>query len=83
MSWKYLITLKDIGFSRTKSRIIYELKRKIENLIPSKLLHKYYCKKKAIWSNILQELDLNKKYSQSEELFLKDQISFNFLNQEK
>ena len=81
----YYLTLKDVGIYRVISRVIYELKIKFYNLIPSKILNLFLNKNitNIYWlDNHLEEIK-KKKNINIEKLCLKKYIIFNFLNEER
>tara|TARA_B100000212_G_scaffold342565_1_gene330663 strand:+ start:3503 stop:5335 length:1833 start_codon:yes stop_codon:yes gene_type:complete len=81
---KIFITLLDIGFRRNFLRIIYELNKKLSNLVPSKLLD-FFIKlygKPIYLSNNLSELR-SENYNQKILNKPSNNYTFNFLNETK
>ena len=85
-SKRFIITLKDYGLKRTFLRIGYELRIKIDKILPEKLslfLIGYNNKQAQKWLNILSNLKCNNLNIEFFSDFYKYQyINFKFINKE-
>ena len=85
-SKRFLITLKDYGFKRTFLRIGYELRIKIDKILPDRLslfLIGYNYKQNQKWLNILNNLKCNDhKIEFANDFYKTEYINFKFINKE-